>query len=176
MANTNGWERIAKRQIENAYNWNIGGLENDVQDGHMTQEEFEKVAADFFEYIYTEAMTTRYEPGFCGGKAPKEMRFAGRKFCRNYLEELYKRDGLKYNKDEEEEPKKTKKATKSTTAKVELLAFTGMKISEFSAELKDGEYIVITAKGAELHFDTNGKQLNAKNPRFGNTIKFLAAE
>ena len=172
---TNGWERIAKRQIKNAYNYHIGGIENSVQDGEMTQEEFEEAAANYFEEIYSEAMNTRYEPGFCGGPAPKEMRFAGRKFCRNYLEELYKRDGLKYNKDEEE-PKKTKKPTKSTTAKVELLAFTGMKISEFSAELKDGEYIVITAKGAELHFDTNGKQLNAKNPKFGNTIKFLAAE
>lgn len=71
-----------------------------------------------------------------------------------------------------EEVKENKK--ESSLVKVELLAFTGMKIAEYTAELKDGEYIVITKDNKELKFDTNGKQLNAKNPRFGNKLSFVA--
>lgn len=167
----NGWEKIAMEQLRNTFNFIIGGLENAVQDGDMTEEAFKEEAAGYIDYIYDEAITTHYEPGFCGGKAPKEMRFATKQFCIDYIKKLYKEDGLEYN--EPEESKKTTKTTKATV-KVVLLAFTGMKIGEYSAELKDGEYIVVVKNGTELKFDTNGKQLNAKNPKFGNKIKALA--
>lgn len=172
---TNGWEKIAQRQLTNAYNSYVGELENGVQDGDLTQEQIEAEIADSLDYVYTEAITTHYEPGFAGGPAPKEMRFATKEYCYKFLKQLYAADGYKVN-----DSKKATKAAKINkpvgSIKVELLAFTGMHIAEFNVELKDGEYLLVTANGTELRFDTNGKQLNAKNPKFGNTIKFLGKE
>lgn len=100
----NGWERIAKQQLNNAYNWIVGGNENAVSDGDMTEEEFNKwIANEALEEVYHEAITTKYHEDACGGPAPTEMRFAGKKFCRNYLSGLFEKDGY-----EVEKPKKGK--------------------------------------------------------------------
>lgn len=90
----NGWELIAKQQLNNAYNWIVGGNENAVSDGDMTEEEFNKwIANEALEEVYHEAITTKYHEDACGGPAPTEMRFAGKKFCRNYLSGLFEKDG-----------------------------------------------------------------------------------
>jgi len=94
----NGWELIAKKQLKNAYNWIVGGNENSVSDGEMTNEEFnEWIQNEALDEVYHEAITTEYGEGYSGGKAPSEMRFAGRDFCYNYLKRLFKNDGYKVN-------------------------------------------------------------------------------
>lgn len=105
----NGWEEIAKENITNAYNWIVGENENTLQDFKEDSDEY-KASYDYLysgdeiiNDIYGEAITTKYGEGYCGGKAPKEMRFAGKKFCMNLIRDLLKKDG--YLKDEEKKPR-----------------------------------------------------------------------
>lgn len=104
----NGWEEIATKNITGAYNWIVGENENTLQDYEEDSEQY-KASYDYLysgdeimNDIYHSAITTEYDDGYCGGKAPKEMRFAGKKFCMNLIRELLKKDG--YLKEE----KKTK--------------------------------------------------------------------
>lgn len=107
----NGWELIAKKQLKNAYNWIVGGNENAVSDGEMTNEEFnEWIQNEALDEVYSEAITSQYHEDACGGKAPSEMRFAGKKFCYEYLKRLFKNDGYKVNEPAPaEEPTEEKK-------------------------------------------------------------------
>lgn len=99
---SNGWEKIAKKNIKNAYDWIVGENENAVQDGEMTLEEFMKwVQTKALDYIYHEAITTTYGKDYAGGPAPTEMRFAGKEFCYNYLKRLFLNDGHKVEPKEE---------------------------------------------------------------------------
>lgn len=86
-----GHERIAMANIRGAINWIVGGMYNDYQDGHdeYLPDSFESVANT----VYEEAMNNLYGNGFesCG-RAPKEMRFAGEKFCRAYIEWKLRQD------------------------------------------------------------------------------------
>lgn len=92
----NGWELIAKQQLNNAYNWIVSGNKNAVTDGEMSNEDFNKwIADEALDEVYHEAITTEYHEDACGNKAPSEMRFAGKKFCYEYLRRLFKRDGYK---------------------------------------------------------------------------------
>lgn len=79
-----GHEAIAARNIHHAINWIVGGYYNCIQD-HCPEylpESREALEAE----IYDSAMQNRYAPGYEGyNKAPKEMRFAGEKFCRAYI-------------------------------------------------------------------------------------------
>ena len=87
-----GHERIAMTNIRNAINWIVGGMYNDYQDGNdeYLPQNFEEVANT----VYEEAMNNLYRPGYEGyGKAPKEMRFAGEKFCRAYIDWKLRQDG-----------------------------------------------------------------------------------
>lgn len=103
----NGWEKIAKENIENAYNWIIGGYENSVLDGEMTREEVEEwIKKNAVVAIYQEAITTRYTECSCGGEAPKEMRFATKAWCVKYIVELLKGDGYEVEVEEIVEEKK----------------------------------------------------------------------
>lgn len=103
----NGWEKIAKENIDNAYDWIIGGYENSILDGEMTREEVDEwIAKNAVETIYNEAITTRYTGGSCGGNAPTEMRFATKEWCVKYIVELLKREGYKVDYNVEVEPKK----------------------------------------------------------------------
>ena len=97
---TNGWEDIAKKNIKNAYDWIVGENENTLQDCEEDSDEY-KVSYKFLhsgeeiiDYIYCEAITTEYSnDGYGGGKAPKEMRFAGKEFCIDYITSLLESDG-----------------------------------------------------------------------------------
>ena len=98
---SNGWEKIAKKNIKNAYDWIVGENKNSVQDGKITLEELMKwVQTEAFDYIYHEAITTTYGKDYAGGPAPTEMRFAGKEFCYNYLKRLFLNDGYKIQDDE----------------------------------------------------------------------------
>lgn len=91
-----GHQKIAAANITNAYNWIIGGHENDFQDGNV---ESMPSAESMFEEVYEEAMNSKYEEGMCSSnKAPKEMRFAGAKFCKKFLYDLFIKDGYKLDK------------------------------------------------------------------------------
>lgn len=158
----NGWERIAKKNIKAAYNDIIGSWENAVQDEQMTEEEFEEAISDtndVVDYVYREAITTQYGPGWSGGKAPKEMRFAGKQFCLDYIKSLLKKDGY------------LKETTTSEIATVELKAFTGMSLGEYQAVKSSKGFTLTTKKGACLEFDLNGVQTNANNVKFANRIE-----
>lgn len=78
-------EEIARRNIYYAFQWIVGGYYNALQDGNTDYlPKSRKALAD---EIYDSAMTDLCCPGMVQyGNAPREMRFAGEKFCRAYIE------------------------------------------------------------------------------------------
>ena len=77
-------EKIAMRNIRHAINWIVGGYYNSFQDGFM--EDLPKSRKALENEVYSSAMNHLYMEGCEGfGKAPKEMRFAGERFCRAYI-------------------------------------------------------------------------------------------
>lgn len=86
-----GHEKIAMANIHHAINWIVGGYYNCIQDG--CEEYLPESRRSLEDEIYTSAMDNLYAPGYEGiGKAPKEMRFAGEKFCRAYIHWKLDRD------------------------------------------------------------------------------------
>ena len=85
-----GHERIAAKNIKGAFNWEFGGVYNSFQDG----EEITLTLNQMKDLVYDCAMDADYRvAGCCGsGRAPKEMRFAGTEFCRNYIDKLFAKD------------------------------------------------------------------------------------
>lgn len=98
-------ELIAKKNIENAYNWIIGGNDNAMIDGEMTQEEFDNwITNDAFNEILDEAMSSKYEFDCAGGEAPAAMKRVRKSILKGYLLGLFNADGYKINveiKDQE---------------------------------------------------------------------------
>lgn len=87
-------EIAAKKNILNAYNWIMGGNENDVSDGNKTEDEFKDwIENEAFDEILDEALTTRYGDGISGGNAPSCMRKVTKEFCARYLLTLFHEDG-----------------------------------------------------------------------------------
>lgn len=195
----NGWEKIAKRNLKNAYNWRVGEIWNAVQDGDMTEEQFNNwIQTEALDDIYHEAITTLYTGDSCGGEAPKEMRFAGKDFCYKYLISLFKKDNYTVTVPEEE-PKKTKaakttKTTKTTTkttkttkkaanteVTVLLRTFTGLKIGIYTGKLNNKTHTITIHIGrvgdVEFNLDGTQKTLNpSKNPKFNNKIEIMTEE
>lgn len=95
----NGWEEIAKENIKHAYDWIVGENENTLQDYEEDSDEYKASynylhsGDEIMNDIYHEAITTKYGEGYCGGKAPAEMRFAGKEFCIKLIKQLLKADG-----------------------------------------------------------------------------------
>ena len=87
----NGHEKIAAKNIEGAFNYLVGGWYNCLQDG--CEEDIPSLE-EAKETVYAEAMESLYKDGNeIYGESPKEMRFAGEKFCRELIEELFLNDG-----------------------------------------------------------------------------------
>ena len=87
-----GHEKIANRNIKNAINYIVGEYYNCIQDNcpEYLPESYDALKQE----VYKSAMQNLYGPGYAGyGKAPKEMRFAGREFCETRVEVLLKKDG-----------------------------------------------------------------------------------
>lgn len=178
----NGWEKIAQTQLKNAYDWRMGEMENAFQDGHITAVEFKNwIHTDALDDIYHEAITTLYTGDSCGGKAPSEMRFAGKDFCYKYLISLFKKDGFKdiaESKSTEAKPAKTSKKSKkeiATTVQAVLKAFTGMKIGTYTAQITKDGYVITTKNGKEIEFNKDGTQkVDCKNAKFNNRLEIIA--
>lgn len=84
-----GHEKIAARNIRAAFNYEVGGIYNSYLDG----EEITYTLKEAKNMVYDCAMTDLYGPGtVIYGAAPKEMRFAGRKFCLEYINRLFDKD------------------------------------------------------------------------------------
>lgn len=84
-------EQIAKRNIRGAFNWIVGGYYNSLQDGYV--EDLPESRDSLKDEIYEASMNNFYAPGLeLSGKAPKEMRFAGKDFCTHVIEDLLDTD------------------------------------------------------------------------------------
>lgn len=168
-----GHEKIAAKNIEAAFNYIVGGYYNSIQDGW--EEDVPETKQDLFDEIYTEAFTNKYGEGYCGcGKAPKEMKFAGTEFCKNYLARLFEEDldgdlgeiaqakgwedELEINKEEKEEEKEMIKAIERKTG------------NEVAVErLENGKFEVNGKTYAEStfkkYFKLNGETVEKQAPK-----------
>ena len=80
-------ELTAMRNTYHAFNNIVGMHYNDIQDN--CPEYLPKSRETLFEEIYEGAMNNLYFEGYEGyNKAPREMRFAGEKFVRAYIDHL----------------------------------------------------------------------------------------
>lgn len=169
---------VAKQQLEDAYNWIVGGYINTVQDGEA--EEMPPVE-DMFDEVMGEATTHLYGKGICSQKpAPAAMRFVGKRFLIDTLTVLFQQDGYEVPACCTKVPEKKQTASRKynddpgeiAEDEVVMRAFTGMLIGVFKIAKQTKTYIMIkTAKGDEMKFDKKtGLEMNAKNPRFANRI------
>lgn len=87
-----GHQKIAMKNIKNAFDYIIGGYYNCIQDG--CEEYLPKSRKSVADEIYSSAMENLYYPG-CefSGRSPKEMRFAGADFCKAYIDWKLDHDG-----------------------------------------------------------------------------------
>lgn len=89
-----GLKDAVKVNLKNAYNWTVGGYENSVTDGEMTQEEFDEwIKNEALNQVYNEAISSTYGEDHCGGKPPKGMKSADKKLCLEYLIKWFEKDG-----------------------------------------------------------------------------------
>ena len=81
-AEMNGNEKIAYRNTKYAFRFEVGGIENEVLDGHReempTYEELE-------ELVYQATTTATYGEGSCSCRPTSEVTFAGEQFIREVI-------------------------------------------------------------------------------------------
>lgn len=91
MRNMNGIEKIAYRNINGVFSWEVGGWYNCILDG--CEENIPDTMEEAKDIIYEEAMNDFAEEGhFAIGRAPREMRFAGTAFVRAVIDRLFDTD------------------------------------------------------------------------------------
>lgn len=173
-------QKVAKKQLEHAYNWIIGGHENSLSDGHI--EELPSVE-DMFTEVYDEATSCLYGEGcvHTAQPAPASMSFAGKKFLLQTLADLFKADGYEVPEELLKVPEKKKgtsreyKDTPDSVGEDEVVmrAFTGMLIGVFKIVKQTKTHIMVEiANGSVLKFNKKtGIQADAKNPKFANRIE-----
>ena len=174
-------QQVAAEQLENAYNWIVGGWRSCVNDGPVNEM---PSVEELFNEVLGEATSHLYGKGMCSQKpAPAAMLFAGRKFVRETLAGLFQADGYEVpehllvvpEKKRLVGPRKNIKGNPESVGKDEVVmrAFTGMLIGVFKiAEQTKKVISVELANGTHMDFDPNtGKELNAPNPRFANRIE-----
>lgn len=84
-----GHQKIAMRNIKNAFNYEVGGVYNSYLDG----EEIDITLEEMKEDIYTCAVNDKYVGcGVINGAAPTAMRFAGKEFMVKYIDWLFEND------------------------------------------------------------------------------------
>lgn len=146
----NGWEKIATKQLTNAYNMYVGGLENTLQDYSEEDEEYQNAyeilcsdPEDLVEEIYHDALLCEYGVGFSGapGSAPKEMKFAGKEFCKGIILDLIKKDGFCGFSDEYPTAKQCQEILDEVVAETSVNPRT-----KFSPIIKIGKYANSKAK------------------------------
>lgn len=91
-----GIHRIANKNIQLAYNSRVGEMENGVEDGTVTQAEFESWIADqAFQDVYQAALHLTFEVGCVFPTPLKEMRFAGTEYCTQKILACFAADNYK---------------------------------------------------------------------------------
>lgn len=175
-------QKVAAEQLDNTYNWIVGGYYNSVQDGEA--EEMPPVE-DMFDEVMEEATTHLYGKGMCSQKpAPAAMNFAGKKFLIETLVALFEAEGFEVpncckkvpeKKQRAAGPRKNVKGDPESVGEAEVVmrAFTGMLIGIFKIVERDENTISVElANGTHMDFDVNtGKEIGARNPRFANRIE-----
>lgn len=164
----------AKKNIKGAYNDYIGGLENSVQDGQL--DEMPSIE-EMFSGVYVESISTSFQMmgglSVVGGSAPICMRFAGKQFIREYIAELFRKDGYEVPDELVKVPEKKPGHSNFVEGErvnlrndeaerlINVRAFTGMLIGSFKVEEETATTIIVnTAKGV-MEFDKEtGKQTN----------------
>lgn len=174
-------QKDALKNIRHGYNWVIGGLENDVQDGHL--DEMPPIE-ELFQNVYDEITCCTFDVGFCDSKgAPTCMKFAGKAFIREQLAKMFREDGYEVPEELIKAPeRKTGHSNfvdgervnlrKDEAEKVvQVRAFTGMLIGTFKVEKETNTTITVkTAKG-KMKFDKEtGIQIDSNNKKFANRI------
>ena len=87
----NGIEKIAYRNVQKGFNWEVGGWYNCIQDG--CPECIPDTEEEAREDVYEAVLKNLYDDGYCGtNKAPKEMRLAGTKFIKEVIDHLFDTD------------------------------------------------------------------------------------
>lgn len=174
-------QKDALKNIRHGYNWVIGGLENDVQDGNL--DEMPPIE-ELFQNVYDEITCCTFGAGFCDSKgAPICMKFAGKAFIREQLAKMFREDGYEVPEELIKAPeRKTGHSNfvdgervnlrKDEAEKVvQVRAFTGMLIGTFKVEKETNTTITVkTAKG-KMKFDKEtGIQIDSSNKKFANRI------
>lgn len=174
-------QQASRRNIRGAYTFVLGGYENSIQDGQMS--EMPSVESLFRE-VYDESMNSGHEMlggiRIDGGPAPVCMRFAGKAFVKKYIAYLFSEDGYEvpealYNAPERKVPSHTRTVEipeHLAEDEVIMRAFTGMFIGVFKITEKTDKVITVQlADGSPMEFDANtGKELNAGKPQFANKL------
>ena len=84
-----GFEKIAAINIKKCFNYEIGSLYNAFLDGETNFPTIEEVK----NMIYTLSIHNKYIKSDCIiGRAPKEIKFAGKDFCLRYIDYLFEND------------------------------------------------------------------------------------
>lgn len=92
----NGHQKIAYKNLRNAFNWIIGGYYNSIQDGMFEDTDAPEVRRqNLFNEIYAAALNDdyRHEGAVFYGVPVYSMRFAGKAFIQSKLNELLDSDG-----------------------------------------------------------------------------------
>lgn len=175
-------QQASRRNIRGAYTLVLGGYENSIQDGQMS--EMPSVESLFRE-VYDESMNSGHEMlggiRMDGGPAPVCMRFAGKAFVKKYIAYLFSKDGYEvpealYSAPERKVPSHTRTVEipdHLAEDEVIMRAFTGMFIGVFKITEKTDKVITVKlADGSPMEFDINtGKELNASKPQFANKLE-----
>lgn len=174
-------QKVAAENIKNAYSWIVGGYQNSVLDGNA--EEMPSIEEMFTE-VLEEANSGEYSDSWVQiGHAPAAMQFAGRKFVRETLADLFKADGYEVPAELLKVPEKHKAVGPRKNIKgnpenvgddeVVMRAFTGMLIGVFQIVDQSKDHITVElANGIRMEFNRHtGIQADAANPRFANRIE-----
>ena len=86
----NAHQKVAMQNIKGAFNSEVGAMYNSYIDGY----EITVSLQDMKDIVYDCAINDDYRiPGMiCFGKAPRQMRFAGKQFCLDYIDKLFAED------------------------------------------------------------------------------------
>ena len=175
-------QKSALKNIRCGYSWVIGGLENSVQDGGM---EGMPAVEEMFEEVYDEVTSCTFDEGSCDSNAaPICMKFAGKKFIREQIAKLFRKDGYEVSEELVTVPERKPGHSNFVDGErinlrkdegekvVNVRAFTGMLIGTFKVEKETKTTITVkTAKG-KLKFDKEtGIQIDSNNKKFANRIE-----
>ena len=94
-------EKLARRNIQNCINFEVGGFENTLSDYSETDEEYIEAQAilsnhsELVDYIYQCAVTDMYVDGgfFTDNRLISEIKFLGKDKLMSIVEELVSKEG-----------------------------------------------------------------------------------